>query len=201
MFRKLLTTLLFCGLMPAATAPVHAITIELLPVLQEVNTGTPVSVDLNVSGLGDAAAPSLGSFDLSIFYDPAILAFPGSSGLSFGNQLDLFGLGSLQSFDDSTPGIVNLFELSLDLADDLNSLQLSSFTLATLTFDTPFEGMSSLSATVNALGDAYGAPLTAEVSAAEVHVVSATVVSEPASLLLLVTGLLGLGWRRLSLPR
>jgi hypothetical protein len=178
------------------TAPVQAITIDLVPELQAVDLNTPVSVDVTISGLGDATAPSLGSFDLNILYDPNILSFSGSSGISFGQQLDLFNLGSVQMIDNSTLGIVNLLQVSLDFADDLNSLQLSSFTMATLTFDTLFEGVSPLSVTANALGDANGNPLTADLNGAEIKVTSTATIPEPTTGFLLAMGLAGLYWRK-----
>jgi hypothetical protein len=182
--------------MLTCNASVQAITIDLLPAFQEVDVNTPVKVDITISGLIEGTAPSLGAYDLNIVYDPNMLSFSGSSSMSFGDQLDLFGFGSVRMVDDSVAGIINLYEVSFDLVDDLNQLQLSSFTLATLTFAPLIDGMSTLDAIVNALGDANGDPLETEVNAAQVRVTSTHSIPEPMTLLLFVTGLAGLRWQK-----
>src|SRR5262245_26187618 len=117
----------------------HAISLGFVPSSQNVVVGKPLDVSIVISGLVDNAAPSVGTFDITVLFDdfdpmtPPILSLD-SSNVVFGNQLDLFGLGSIRSV---TPGegSVRLFELSLDSPSDLDNLQIGSFTLATLTFN------------------------------------------------------------------
>lgn len=156
------------------------------PATQIVTLSSPVSIGIRIEGLGNLIAPSLGVYDLTVFFDPTILLF---SSVSFGDpalgdQLDLFGFGSITSFIAGV-GSINLFELSLDSVDDLNDLQLSSFVLATVQFDTIGLGTSSVEILINALGDAMGSPLAATTQDASI-----TVVPEPNLTPLL--GLLGL---------
>lgn len=129
-----------------------AATISVNPTAQTQTVGSPTTISLLITGLGAGTAPSLGTFDIDIAFDPVLLSFVTAT---FGNQLDILGLGSLQITTPGT-GTVNLFELSLDTVDDLNNLQAGSFTLAMLTFDTIAVGTSALNLTVNALGDADG---------------------------------------------
>jgi len=177
----LITFLLFF-VTPSSAIPIE---IRFDPVSQTVPVGDTAEVALVISGLGDEIAPSVGVFDLDITFDPALLAF---SNVVYGDQLDLFGFGSDQ-FTTPSVGSVNLYELSLDLPWDLDDLQADSFTLATLTFDTLSIGTSFLDIfSVNALGDSWGNPLTADVQRGSI-----SPVPEPATILLLVSGMAGLG--------
>ncbi|MEX2207654.1 MAG: cohesin domain-containing protein [Myxococcota bacterium] len=142
----------------------RAITLGFAPSSSSVSVGSPVSVSLVASDLTDAAAPSLGTFDLNVVFDSALL---GLTGVSFGDpvlgdQLDLFGAGSISGSDGSVPGVLNVFQISFDAAEDLDDLQAGSFTLITLTFETLAAGTSSLDLTAVTLGDALGDPLIAD---------------------------------------
>lgn len=169
----------------------QAITVSFDPTAQTVATGSSFSVKLGISGLGNGAAPSLGTFDLDIGYNSSLLSF---TSVSFGDpvlgdQLDLFSLGSFTSSSNTTPGTVNVFELSFDSVADLNTLQAANFTLATFTFSALSGGISPLSISINALGDANGDPLVATTASGSVTV---TAVPLPAAAWLFGSGLLGL---------
>ena len=184
--RKLLNRMLFIVLL-SSTSYAQAITVSFIPDSLYVSTGSVANVDIVISGLGSGSSPSLGVFDLNVIFDPNILNF---NSITFGNQLDLFGLGSIQGYDGSVMGIVNIFELSLDFPADLDALQDDSFTLATLSFDILAEGTSILDIANLFLGDSYGDSLTATVMKGSVTGVAA--VYEPGSIFILMAGLFGL---------
>jgi len=164
-----------------------AITIGFEPVSQIVPVGEPVSVDLVISGLGDYSEPSLGSFDLNITYDTAILDFTGYTLGSYLGDISLWEAVD-DSWGETTPGTINLAEVSLLSVSELDALQPSSFPLATLTFDTLTIGTSSLDISITALGDAYGNPLSADVQSGTI-----APVPEPATFILIGFGLGGIG--------
>ncbi len=161
-----------CGLRLSMNhAVAQTVSVDLLPAAQEVVLGDSVDVDLVISGLGAFAPPSLGVFDLDIMFDPAILSFQSAV---FGDELDHSGLGSITQV---LPGVmnINMFELSLDNAADLDALQPGSFKLATLTLDAVAVGTSSLTLSIHALGDADGERLEAAPGRSQVTVIADTV--------------------------
>lgn len=173
----------------------QAITIGFDPVSQEVYVGSPADVELVISGLGNGTWPSVGIFDLDISFDPSILDFASATfgDPVLGDQLDIWDLGG-NPMDASitSPGVLNIYEVSLDLPWDLDDFQADSFTLATLTFDTLAVGTSSLDISINALGDAWGDPLSADVLSGSI-----SPIPEPSTMLLVSCGLVGLvGFRR-----
>jgi hypothetical protein len=148
-----------------------AASITLTPSSQSVDLGSQAVVSLDISGLGSGEAPSVGAFDIDLSFDSSILAL---NSVAFGDpllgdQLDLFSLGSILGAAAGA-GTVNVFEISLDFADDLNLLQADAFTLVTFTFDTLSAGSSLLGLTLNALGDADGLSLDTTLTGAAVNV-------------------------------
>lgn len=169
--------------------PAQALEIRLDPSTQTVAPGALLTLHLEASDLGDLSAPSLGVWDVDIAFDPAVLGFVGAS---FGTGLDLFGLGSIHDAFD-LGGVLDLFEVSLDLPSDLDTLQPGAFTLATLTFEALNAGSTTLELTLDDVGDSLGNPLVATAVGAEAVVA----VPEPGGLALVGLGFVGLaGWRR-----
>lgn len=126
-----LYTLLLMGLMhfPAA----HAALLEIQPGSVFATTGDSISLDVVVSGLGNFGPDSLGAFDVSIGFDPFVFSF---TSYTLGGYLGDIGL--LEALDvgfGDVGGAVNVAEVSLLSALDLDALQPGAFTLATLNFD------------------------------------------------------------------
>lgn len=152
----------------AGTNSLGAVTLTVESSADSIEIGAQVDVGIIASALGDASAPSIGIFDLNIGFDPTVLQF---GSVSFGEQLDLFDFGSSQSASLATLDQVNLFELSLDSAQDLNDQQLDSFALATITFIGLAPGTSEIVINIAALGDAVGDTLAATIENASTTVV------------------------------
>lgn len=176
----------------------RAALIELVPASTTVSLGEQFDLALTISGLGDGVAPSVGTYDVDVSFDPSVLQ-PLSVAIGdpvLGDQLDLFGLGSILSVTPSA-GMLNLFELSLDLPTDLDDLQAPAFTLATLTFQAIDLGVSSVTPGLNALGDSLGSPIDFQATGAQVNVRGSQQAPEPNSLALLVLGVVtAFGLRR-----
>lgn len=169
------------------TVDAHAISIDLVADQASVNTGNLVSVAVNISGLNNTSAPSLGVYDLDITFDNNLFLLDnlvwGDS--SKGNQLDLTGFGSVQSSNLST-GLINLFELSVDDIASLNNGQAGAFTLFTLVFNAIAIGSGNFSLGANLLGDAEGEYLSLNtINNTQVTVTNVTV-PEPSSWLLML---------------
>lgn len=159
----------------ALTPTAHAAVLTLSPSLPVVQVGDTFSVDLQISDVG--AGNAVGTYDLDVGFDGALVSL---TGVSFGAGLDVLGMGSVQ-FATPGAGIVNLFELSLDLPDDLIALQPDSFVLATLNFTAAAAGTSNFTLFLNALGDAYGDELQASLVDGSVTVGAPASVPEPAT--------------------
>jgi hypothetical protein len=188
-------------------SPAIGATIALAPSASVVMLGESFDLDVVISGLGAGAPSSVSAFDLTLSFAPAILSVDGVSfGLSLGNPA-LFE--ALTGFTIS-PGSVNLAEVSLLSAADLDVLQPASFTLATLSFEALAVGMTTVAfvpGTVPGVSgldvkDGLGAvlvPLTW--TDATVQVVGVTVIPEPTTCSLIAFPLLaalGIAARRLK---
>lgn len=158
--------------------------------------GESFEARVSVTGLGAGAAPSIGTFDLTLSFDPAVaeatgVAFGDAAG---GSQLALGGPS--QTGATIASGAVDAFEVSLDPASALDAGQPAGFVLLRATLRALGPGASALQITRLVLGDALGDPLPATLGAGSV-----SVVPEPTTALLLAAGLGALGLRSRTRPR
>ena len=118
---------------------------------QSIIAGNPVSLNLVVSGLGNP--PSVGSFDITVGFDPALLT-PVS--VDFGSSLG--NIGALEALTDFqfSPGMVDLAEVSLLLNGQLDVLQSSSIMLAAINFQAITSGVANFEYLGGPIDDANG---------------------------------------------
>jgi hypothetical protein len=167
----------------------RAATIAVSPNSRNAVVGSPVQIDLVISGVNSGNVSAVGAFDLDIDFNPSLLSFQSAL---FGTHLDVAGLGDVQSVRTSGSGSVNLFEVSLDTTADLAVHQPSTFNLATLTFNAVVIGNSIITIGINSLADAKGGSVAASVVPGQVFI---SPIAEPDIYLLMLAGLglLGLG--------
>ncbi len=191
MKRILIALAVFAGICSQA----QAIIISFAPSDQTVAVADTVSVDLRISGLGDDI---LTAFDLDVLFDDSILGF---GSFTYGTGLDAFGSGTINGTTDLGFGTVSVFELSLDLDEDLRLSQPNDFTLGTWEFSALSVGVSSLDVSIVDLAGefVFDPTLGFEVAkslSADVSPGSVDVVPEPGRLALMIGGLTGLGLSR-----
>jgi|GEM_PF-882570 len=211
--RYLLAALVAATWLVVQIPAARAVALSLAPPASVVTEGDTFSIDVLVSGLGDAVAPSLATFDMTITYDSALLL---ATGVVFGDpvlgdQLDLFGIGTFPGsvFD---VGTVDISEASFDSPSDLDSMQAPAFILATIDFKALAAtslGAATLLGIVPTPG--FNGPLLGDSLGVEIAVAAATTgaevtikarnVAEPGTLALLGLSLMGmtfLRWRGVS---
>lgn len=193
-----LSSILLAACTLAAASTAGATTISLVPAAADVRPGDVVVIDVLIEGLGANVAPALGDFDIDIAFDPAALGF-----VSYTLGTGLGGPGEALdvSFGFFPPGGVNIAQVSLLTADELNLSQPDTFVLATLAFDVialaPGETTSIDISGVFALGDADGSPLTLDGTSGTV-LTGIPAVPLPGALLLLASALGALGCGRFA---
>ena len=198
--------IVFLGLLHLSAA--RAALVGFSPDSQNVALGSPASVDLVVSGLGDDI---LTGFSLEISYDSSILGFqsftvgPGPTEL---DPLGLFPVGFLSSGAEISAGIVAVSDLSPAPDLILPVLQPNSFVLGTLEFDTLAAGTSALTISFAQLAGEIGISgfprdLQTELQSGSIDV-EVSVIPVPAAVWLFGTaliGLIGFGRRRKTISR
>jgi hypothetical protein len=196
--KKIFATLIALSMSFALNS--QALTIDLSPSAQELQLGDNLTLDVKVSDLTDATAPSLGVYDLNLMFDATRVSISNIiwGDAVKGNQLDLNGFGSLQMSDASNSGILNLVELSFDDIWSLNNLQAGSFSLFSVIFSTIAAGPAEFTLGVNTLGDANGDSLLADSIGTSKVMINAVAVPEPAASFLFLIGLIALGFARIK---
>ncbi|WP_331343902.1 cohesin domain-containing protein [Cellvibrio sp. UBA7661] len=196
--KKFFASLLALGLSLSLNA--NAISIDLIADKTTASIGDNIELQVRISGLEGASA--LGSYDVNVHYDSDLFSI---SNITWGdaiqgNQLDLFGFGSLQD-NSSNLGWLTMLEVSFDEIADLESLQAGEFTLFSILLSAIALGSGDFSLTTNAIGDAYGQDLFIDTINSTTVNVNAVAVPEPSGVLLLLVGLIAAALLRSRLSR
>jgi hypothetical protein len=172
------------------SSPVSAALVNLTPTLTSTTVGGTVTLDLNISGLGNGTA--LGAFDTSVNFDSAKVSFQSATfgDPVLGDQLDLGHLGLNGPTATPGTGTVNLIETDIfDSPSTLLGSQAHSFTLAVLSLTTLAGGTTPVSLTLNSLADQNGNPFSADTQGASITIGTSPVPLPDAGLPLLAIGL------------
>jgi hypothetical protein len=182
--RFLLPMLLLLG---GGVQEAKAISLDFQLSSSSATIGDTVTVDMIIGGLGNFTNPSLGAFDFVVNFNPALVGLTASP-LTFGTLLGDEGPGESLNGSSFSTGAANLFVLSFLTSPELNALQPSTFTLATLSFNALASGINTFSFSSVVLGDGVGDPLIASLGTASVTI-TPSVVPELSSIYLLGGGL------------
>lgn len=165
-----------------------------------LETSTPVvapssyfDVNLVVSGLGNFQPLSVGDFDVDILYDSTLMEFVS---YDLGVYLGDVNLGEALDFSplvQPVTGVIDLAETSLLTIPELDAMQPDEFILAELAFHCLGAGVSDISIDGSdpllTLGDGFGNMFNITLGGP----LTITQTPEPATMLLLGTGLAGFG--------
>lgn len=139
----------------------QAVVLKITPTTQLLEVGDPLSVRIDITGLGNGVA--LSAFDVQLNFDDTLISFTSAvfGDPNLGDQLDLSNLGINAPLVFVGPGAVTLIETSFDPTALLLSSQAADFSLTVLSFKTLAPGSTSLSIQINSLADAAGEALAA----------------------------------------
>lgn len=156
--KKLIGLILATVVMLFQAGSASAISIAFVPEFPTVTAGDTLDVAIVISGLPAGGAPSVGTFDLDVKFDPMVLL---PIGISFGPFLGDPNSLSFETITDSHffIDVVDLAEVSLLSPTELDALQPSSFSLATLSFSAVGDGDVALEFTEIRVDDAFGIKL------------------------------------------
>jgi hypothetical protein len=146
--------LVFAAIAFSESLSAGTISLGLTPASTQVAAGQTVNVVASISGLGNP--PSVGSFDLSVAFNPALVS---PAGVAFGPFLGDVSLGEAITASNISTAIFEFAEVSLLTPSELDALQGSqsgNFGLATLSFTGLTSGTASFSFSSGVVDDSFG---------------------------------------------
>ncbi len=181
MINKLYFNLLLCILLLGSTARsslANPVVFQLIPSASTVNIGDTVTLDAVISGLGAPGPQEVGSFDLFVGFDPLLFL---STGITFTPLLGDPNLFEALTDFLTGAGLAEAVDVSLLSVADLDSMQPSSFTLATFSFQALGTGTVAFENLGELVDDGYGNLIAGE----------KTSIAEPSTILLIILSLAG----------